>query len=371
MKQAAAGAINVSQLQAMQGRVASLMAQYDVNGPPLPSGLPAQSHLPSATTLPGIGGLSHIPPLGGSTHPGPIGTLPSAVPVPSAAAPPLPPQPADQSMQWAQNQKGELQKAEQAAKTAAASSGCFVGIVSRWSNASGVGHIECKEASQKHGADVQILRPQFGDLQISDTVLFQVAALDGQGGPPKAAFARRIGQLTEQRRQILEVEVPYPAAGTADSPQEYLGFISSFAAAAGYGFISCAQTRQLYGAEVYIHRDQYVDSNVGDAVHFRVALNSKGAPVARQVKKAMPSSGAPVSAPKQVAKRSRSRSMSESMSISGERKASKSTAAAAPAAPAVGAVPAQGFSRTSSPRERKKRSKSRSRSRRRRRRSRS
>lgn len=289
-------------------------------------------------------------------------------------------------MNWVTEQKAELQKAEQAAKQQAGNSGCYVGVVSRWSGPLGVGYIECKESSSKFGGDIQILRDQFGDLEICDTVLFQVAPDDGQGGPRKAAFARQITQLTLQRRRILKVEVPCPERGVSETPQEFLGFISSFGASAGFGFISCAQTRQTYGAEVYIHRDQYLDTAIGDAVHFRVAMNSKGVPVARGVRKALAAAPAPTapapapvraSLPAAAKQRSCSRSASMSMSISAERKEGKSSAPAPPAsqtapapAPADSGSSRRAGSRERAPRQRRA-EKSRSRSRRRRRRSRS
>jgi len=193
-----------------------------------------------------------------------------------------------------QGQKAELQKAESAAKMAAAESGCFIGTIARLNNATGMGHIECQEASQKFTGDIQIQRSKFDTMEVSDTVVFQVLMTD-KG--PQATFAKKLGELTMQRRRILALEAPYPAEGAVQSVQEYLGFITSFQSAQGYGFISCATTRQMYGSEVYIHYDQYTDTNIGDAVHFRVALNPKGVPVARSVRKAVPGLEGPSSQP--------------------------------------------------------------------------
>lgn len=238
----------------------------------------------------------------------------------------------------------ELQRAEQATKNIAAGSGAFVGLVARISRMAGEGTIECAELLQQYSTrEVQIAREQLGDLVVGDAVVFKVVV--GPKGAPVAGFVRRIGELTKQRQRILEIEAPLPAAGSTESPQEYLGFITSFQADPGYGFISCAQTRQLFGGEVYIHRDQCNGINVGDAVNFRVAMSSKGMPVARSVRTAlgtaeasgMSGMGARPLPPAAVAareqpraasaqapqskkgrqKRSRSRSGSASMSMSG------------------------------------------------------
>jgi hypothetical protein len=270
------------------------------------------------------------------------------------------PAPQENSPDWVKAQKAKLQEAETAVRQIANSRGCHVGVISRWSHSLGNGYIECKEMAQQFGGDVQIFQPQIGDLEVSDSVLFQVGPDLGKGAPRKALVAKKLTELSLHRRRILKVEVPCPDPGTAETPQEYLGFISSYGPSAGFGFISCAQTRQIYSAEVYIHRDQFMDCSIGDAVHFRVALNSKGVPVARGVRKAVSAAGAPplpAAAPSSngAKKRSRSRSMSESMSISGERKDGKSSKRKSKSKSA------------SRDRRRNKRSKSRSRSRRRRR----
>lgn len=242
MKQAAVpSASGTSQFQGIQGRVAQLMAQAS---PMIRAPMP-MSTLP-APTFEGMASQ-------------------------------------DESVRWVEEQKLELQKAEHVTKVAAAESGAFVGIIARLSSTIGGGSIECMESMRQYGMDVQIQQDQSMGLEVGDTVVFRVAF--NEQGTPQAMFVRKLGELTQQRQRILDVEAPFPALGAVESAQEYLGFVTSFQADPGFGFISCAQTRQLYGNDVYIHRDQYVDICVGDAVHFRVALNPKGVPVARGVRK--------------------------------------------------------------------------------------
>lgn len=317
MKKISDGATpDVMSLQAMQARVGMLMQQYKTSAPPGSNGPQA-----GPATLPGLGlsappgpGSAPLPGLGLAPPPGPGGapgaptTLPGlglsapggplsgaapALPglAPSLPGLPTPGLPVGLDMQVGQNgpdpmvqsQKAELQKAESAAKMAAAESGCFIGTIARVNAATGIAYIECQEAAQKFSGDIQIQRDKFETMEVSDTVVFQALMTD-KG--PQASFAKKLGELTMQRRRILALEAPYPAEGAVQSAQEYLGFITSFQSAQGYGFISCATTRQMYGSEVYIHYDQYTDTNIGDAVHFRVALNPKGVPVARSVRKA-------------------------------------------------------------------------------------
>lgn len=312
------------------------------------------------------------------TSQGPVGPL---TPVPGFTMPSFDAPVPDEAPRLSEL-KQDLERAEKATKLAAASSGAFVGIFARFTHASGYGHIACSDLMQHYKTrEVQVPAQVHSSLSVGDTVVFKVTSTE-RG--IQANFARRVGELTLQRQRILEAEAPLPAPGAVESAQEYIGFVTSFAADPGFGFISCAQTRQMYGNEVYIHRDQFTDLGVGDAVRFRVALNPRGVPVARGVRKAVtgtdatpgapgalkPGSGAtspspipafstapgslpglaggPPAAPPPAAppansnpakgaakaKRSRSRSMSESMSISqspprtGEQGSSKGAAAA-------------------------------------------
>jgi len=180
----------------------------------------------------------------------------------------------------------ELDRAEQATKDAASHGGAYVGVVSQLTGTAVGGAIQCSEsAKQFDKGDVQMPKEVIGNLAVGDAVLFRVG-LDDRG-VPHATFTRRLEEITNQRQVILEAEAPLPPSGAMESTQEFLGFIASFQPDPGFGFISCAETRQAYGGEVYIHRDQMANVNVGDGVRFRVVVNHKGLPVARGVRKAI------------------------------------------------------------------------------------
>mmetsp|Transcript_82621 Transcript_82621/g.230403 ORF Transcript_82621/g.230403 Transcript_82621/m.230403 type:complete len:411 (-) Transcript_82621:89-1321(-) len=263
----------------------------------MPMSPQATTHLlgqyPDASNAGGPLGLPPLPAQLTSLFAPPVPTMPASVPV--ASLPSLPAQ--DDSARIVEELRGELQKAEGATKAAAQEGGAFVGVVSRLSVMKGTGAIECPEASKEYnGNEVEIPRDQLIGLQVGDTVVFRAVA--GDSGAPQASFARKVAELSQQRQRILEVEAPLPAPGAVESAQEYVGFVTSFQPTRGFGFLSCSQTRQLYGSDVYIHRDQYTELKVGDAVHFRVALNPKGVPVARGVRKAaVPQNNAPAPPP--------------------------------------------------------------------------
>jgi len=261
MQQAAMGNTpSPAHLQAMQAQVAQMMAQFETTAPPpgpiaslactAPSSTSIQSNIPSATSTPVLVGTESI----------------------------------DEIARWVEEQRSELSKAENSTKFAAAENGGFVGVVGKLSPTLGTGWIEGKESFEKYGRHVQISQDQLEGLQVGDTVVFRVSV--SAKGVPQACFVRKLLELTLQRQRILEVEAPLPAPGAVESAQVYLGLITSFQADTGFGFIGCTQTRDFYGCDVYIHRDQFLDLASGDSVHFRVALNPKGVPVARSVRKA-------------------------------------------------------------------------------------
>lgn len=195
-----------------------------------------------------------------------------------------------------EQRRAELNRAEQATKATASQAGAYVGVVSKITGTSVGGAIQCSDTDKQFGAgDVPLPSEHTAGLKVGDTVVFR-AVLD-ERKQPLAQFARKLEELTEQRQQILEFEVPLPHPGNAESAQEFMGFIMSFQPDPGYGYISCAETKKIYGNEVWIHRDQMGDVNICDAVRFKVALNAKGEPVARKVRKAIPEPAAAAKLP--------------------------------------------------------------------------
>lgn len=253
---------------------------------------------------PGLPPLPHAPPSFGSYPPPPGHCPPPGPPPPGyagghAAEPPGPPEAtatwsnpppwpptAEDTAALLERLRRELQMAEETTKAAAQEGGAFVGVVSRLSLQQGCGAIECAEAAEKHGTkDILVPRQHLCDLHLGDTVVFMAVA--APSGEACVTFAKRVAELSQQRQRILDMEAPLPAVGAQESAQEYIGFVTSFQAERGFGFVGCSQTKQIYGTDVYIHKEQFVELEVGVAVYFRVALNPKGMPVARGLRKTL------------------------------------------------------------------------------------
>merc|ERR1719162_2112428 len=58
------------------------------------------------------------------------------------------------------------------------------------------------------------------------------------------------------------------------------GFIKSFNAATGFGFIDCPQLKELFGRDVFVHGKQMRGHTVGSAVSFAIVLNKENQPQA-------------------------------------------------------------------------------------------
>lgn len=64
-----------------------------------------------------------------------------------------------------------------------------------------------------------------------------------------------------------------------------LGRIKSFNPKHGFGFIDCPDARNRFGRDVFIHRAQIGDLEVGQEITFLVEPNKGGMPQAREIRK--------------------------------------------------------------------------------------
>ena len=61
------------------------------------------------------------------------------------------------------------------------------------------------------------------------------------------------------------------------------GTIKSFTPATGYGFVSCPETTEIFGRDVFVTAEQVGDLCPGAVVRFEVMINEKGLPQARSL----------------------------------------------------------------------------------------
>merc|ERR1719321_2260235 len=64
------------------------------------------------------------------------------------------------------------------------------------------------------------------------------------------------------------------------------GRIKSFNAQKGFGFIECPEAHAVYGRDVFLHKAQIADFNIGSEVNFSVEMNKTNMPQARDITEA-------------------------------------------------------------------------------------
>eukprot|EP01065_Artemidia_motanka_P013100 TRINITY_DN1721_c8_g5_i1.p1 TRINITY_DN1721_c8_g5~~TRINITY_DN1721_c8_g5_i1.p1 ORF type:complete len:521 (+),score=52.45 TRINITY_DN1721_c8_g5_i1:57-1565(+) len=105
----------------------------------------------------------------------------------------------------------------------------------------------------------------------------------------------RSGTPTRERRHRRQSGPSPQVASTSRTSQpqrRYQGVIKSFVEGTGFGFIRCPELTTLYGADAFLHRQQFEGFTVGDAVEFQVNLNRSGKPQARALRRLEPARAA-------------------------------------------------------------------------------
>eukprot|EP01062_Namystynia_karyoxenos_P045559 TRINITY_DN3386_c0_g1_i1.p1 TRINITY_DN3386_c0_g1~~TRINITY_DN3386_c0_g1_i1.p1 ORF type:complete len:354 (+),score=50.41 TRINITY_DN3386_c0_g1_i1:88-1149(+) len=149
----------------------------------------------------------------------------------------------------------------------------YQGVVRSLRCREGYGFIESPEVTKQFGRDVFVHRRQSMGLSVGLHVAFNID-LNGRGMP--------------QARDV----VPIPAPGSAAVPTVngvegwFHGVVKSYSWAKGYGFVACAQTRTLFGRDVYLDFT-HAHLQPGQAVRFRVSTERTGMPQAITVEPIM------------------------------------------------------------------------------------
>jgi len=208
-----------------------------------------------------------------------------------------------QALQQIALQKQIMDEAEKAAKTAAAQHGGFVGLFARFDEKKGFGFIECAESKAVHGRDIFLLKSLRADAEPGDIVSFEVE--QGEKGLPQARGVKVLRELSQHRRLIMtwqqvytgaivtpaptgkrfrEEEFPIDTTQLQERAKQFYGVVNKYDHEKGYGFLDCPETYALYNRSVFIHKAQWVQGlQLGDVVSFKVELNDKGWPQARDV----------------------------------------------------------------------------------------
>jgi len=141
----------------------------------------------------------------------------------------------------------------------------YHGKIKSFNTTNGFGFIQCAETEDLYGRDVFFNHAIEGGVEPGAAVTFEV--LLNSDGQPQARSASRASQY--------------------DSEKTFRGKVRSFNSGVGYGFIDCETAKNEYKRDVFLHLQQVKekDLKIGDTIDFRICLNSKKQPQARDISK--------------------------------------------------------------------------------------
>ena len=97
---------------------------------------------------------------------------------------------------------------------------------------------------------------------------------------PKRMAAFTSADLT--KGNALKIDILQPLATV--KVQRHLGVVKSFNNTSGFGFIECKTSNDKYSRDVFLHKAQAGEIEVGTVVEFAIDINDRGMPQARDVK---------------------------------------------------------------------------------------
>jgi len=138
----------------------------------------------------------------------------------------------------------------------------YTGAIKSFNPEKGWGHIECPETFALYGKDIFLLRSQLNEVTPNKGVQVSFTITDNGRGP-EASNIRMVGGRQGQGPG---------AAGT------YIGTVKSFNPQSGWGHITCSQTEQMFGKDMFFMKSQTPNGSVpkGATVQFSVAQGQKG-----------------------------------------------------------------------------------------------
>jgi len=166
----------------------------------------------------------------------------------------------------------------------------YTGSVKSFNPEKGWGHIECEETFAHFGKDIFLLRSALlGGLlavQKNQTVTFNI---EDKGRGPEATDVTVVSAIPGVNMGMHAVQQPMiplhhgPGVDNGQGPT-YTGVIKSFNPTSGWGHITCEQTEQMYGKDIFFMKSAVPGGTIqkGTPVTFEVTQGNKG-PEARNV----------------------------------------------------------------------------------------
>lgn len=168
---------------------------------------------------------------------------------------------------------GESPAVSQEAVSKEAPDEWHVGEIKSFAQQQGYGFIQCDDTFARYKNDVFLHKKQVDEaglrkISLKDKLRFTVEL--NKNGRPQARKVERFKEVPKVSQE-----------------KTFVGRVKKFEANAGYGFIACDETRALFGADIFLHRNQAIEAGAeaGSMVTFAVEVSGKGQPQARNVAK--------------------------------------------------------------------------------------
>jgi len=129
----------------------------------------------------------------------------------------------------------------------------FLGNIKSYVKNKGYGFIACPETMDEFGQDVFLHRAEVGNFDVGSEVSFVV----------------KMNDKTQQPRAYDLQDV------SLQDHERFVGIVKSFVESKGYGFISCPETMDEFGQDVFLLRSEVGNFDVGSEVSFLVKMNDK------------------------------------------------------------------------------------------------
>lgn len=135
----------------------------------------------------------------------------------------------------------------------------YFGMVKSFREDKGWGHISCPQTEAIYGKDMFVMRSALNGNTISDGDNVQFSVTLGLKGP-EATNVRVMGQIDEQ--------------------QLYTGSVKMFNQEKGWGFITCEETKSMFGKDIFMHKKELANHvpAEGESVQFQVQMSPEGRP---------------------------------------------------------------------------------------------
>jgi len=158
----------------------------------------------------------------------------------------------------------------------------YVGTITSFMPEKRFGFITSEALSAHFGKDTFLSDLEIGNFKVGDTISFMLAIKNGR---PQA---RQLQPSSGEAPQPASEWAAFGDAGVAaqaggGDPTRYQGTITNFMPEKRFGFIACEELSKQYGKDTFLSDLEIGENTVGSTVTFRMELNKRGQPQARDL----------------------------------------------------------------------------------------